>query len=77
MCAFVRLFRLVAVLLAATAALAAGAQGAGDSFNPVRSEERVALVIGNGAYKSSPLLNPANDATDMAAALQLKGPWSI
>ena len=27
---------------------------------------RVALVIGNAAYKFSPLANPVNDATDMA-----------
>jgi uncharacterized caspase-like protein len=29
--------------------------------------KRVALVIGNGAYASSPLANPPNDAKDMAA----------
>jgi len=32
--------------------------------------KRVALVIGNGAYKASPLRNPANDAKDVAAALR-------
>lgn len=37
------------------------------------SEQRVALVIGNSAYKASPLKNPANDATDMAAALKELG----
>jgi len=31
---------------------------------------RVALVIGNSAYKSSSLVNPVNDATDMADALR-------
>ena len=36
-------------------------------------EQRVALVIGNSAYKSSPLKNPVNDATDMAQALREKG----
>lgn len=36
--------------------------------------KRVALVIGNGAYTNvSPLLNPRNDAEDMAAALQKLG----
>jgi len=30
---------------------------------------RIALVIGNGAYKSAPLKNPVNDAQDMAAVL--------
>lgn len=36
-------------------------------------EQRVALVIGNAAYKESPLANPVNDATDMAKALQDAG----
>jgi uncharacterized caspase-like protein len=30
---------------------------------------RTALVIGNGAYKDSPLVNPTNDARDVAQAL--------
>jgi len=34
---------------------------------------RKALVIGNGAYKSQPLANPVNDATDMAARLKALG----
>jgi len=33
-------------------------------------ERRVALVIGNGDYKSSPLANPVNDANDMADVLK-------
>ncbi|MGA2081803.1 MAG: caspase family protein [Holophaga sp.] len=33
------------------------------------SERRVALVIGNGAYKDAPLKNPVNDARTMAKAL--------
>ncbi len=33
-------------------------------------ERRIALVIGNGAYKSAPLKNPVNDAQDMATALR-------
>jgi hypothetical protein len=37
------------------------------------AERRVALVIGNSAYKDSPLLNPVNDARDMAAALRGMG----
>lgn len=32
--------------------------------------ERVALVVGNSDYSVSPLTNPTNDATDMAARLQ-------
>jgi len=34
---------------------------------------RVALVIGNSGYKSSPLANPTNDAEDMAKALNRCG----
>lgn len=33
----------------------------------------VALVIGNGAYKTSPLKNPVNDAHDIAQSLQQMG----
>jgi len=33
-------------------------------------ERRIALVVGNGAYKSDPLRNPVNDATDIAGALE-------
>jgi len=35
-----------------------------------KGEARVALVIGNGAYPSSPLKNPVNDARAMASALR-------
>ena len=38
------------------------------------AEQRVALVIGNGNYSHTPVLrNPANDATDIAAALRNLG----
>jgi len=36
-------------------------------------ENRVALVVGNSAYKSAPLRNPNNDAKDMAAKLKGMG----
>lgn len=36
-------------------------------------ERRVALVIGNAAYKSSPLINPANDAKAIANKLKALG----
>lgn len=36
-------------------------------------EKRIALVIGNGAYRHSPLPNPPNDANDIAAALRQTG----
>jgi hypothetical protein len=35
--------------------------------------KKVALVIGNSAYGTSPLKNPANDATDMSAVLKRLG----
>lgn len=39
-----------------------------------RSDEaRVALIIGNSSYKAAPLTNPANDAADLAHALERKG----
>ncbi len=41
--------------------------------NAASAETRVALVIGNANYKSSPLVNPANDAADMSAALRKHG----
>jgi uncharacterized caspase-like protein len=37
------------------------------------TEKRVALVIGNSAYQTSPLRNPSNDATDMAGRLRELG----
>lgn len=38
-----------------------------------KSEKRVALVIGNSAYQSSPLANPVNDARAMAIKLRALG----
>lgn len=40
---------------------------------PAASSQRLALVIGNGAYKDSPLKNPVNDAQDMAKVLEESG----
>ncbi|MDM8535907.1 caspase family protein [Desulfobacterales bacterium HSG17] len=39
----------------------------------VWKQKRMALVIGNGDYKDSPLRNPPNDAKDMAKALKEYG----
>jgi len=39
----------------------------------VPEDIRVALVIGNAAYKEAPLANPTNDAADMAKALRENG----
>jgi hypothetical protein len=41
---------------------------------PSQAEKRVALVIGNSAYKNAPpLANPRNDAEDVSAALKRAG----
>jgi hypothetical protein len=41
---------------------------------PAHAEKRVALVIGNAAYKNAPILqNPKNDAADVADALRRIG----
>src|SRR5215475_6624622 len=42
-------------------------------IGPAAKNKRVALVIGNAAYKSSPLSNPVNDARDMARVLRELG----
>ncbi|MDA3791614.1 MAG: SUMF1/EgtB/PvdO family nonheme iron enzyme [Desulfobacula sp.] len=39
----------------------------------VSASNRVALVLGNGAYATAPLKNPVNDARDMAAVLKESG----
>ena len=44
------------------------------TFSGANAEKRVALVIGNGAYKNAPNLpNSPNDASDVAAALARSG----
>jgi uncharacterized caspase-like protein len=54
--------------------LAAGILSVGISVPPAAAEKRVALVIGNGAYQNTlPLANPANDAADIAVALERLG----
>ena len=49
------------------------APAAGHSQPPPAKAQRLALVIGNGAYKDSPLPNPVNDAADMARVLEASG----
>ncbi|MFM9886955.1 MAG: SUMF1/EgtB/PvdO family nonheme iron enzyme [Burkholderiales bacterium] len=68
--------RVCALSIAASllvASLANVAQGQSKPAASAPAGERVALVIGNAAYKQSPLANPVNDATDMAAALRTVG----
>src|SRR5438552_12879463 len=40
---------------------------------PPNGERRIALVIGNSAYKNSPLRNPVNDARTISKALAATG----
>ncbi|QPF85303.1 caspase family protein [Bradyrhizobium genosp. L] len=62
-----RLFRLNRLVLAATAFLLLVCQ-------PAFAEKRVALVLGNSAYRNTaPLANPVNDASVMAATLKKAG----
>ena len=59
------LFRLVAIMCLAVLLT--------PSDSAAVQERRIALVIGNGEYKTSSLANPVNDANDMAAALKKLG----
>ncbi len=54
-----------ALSLVLSIACSTGAQAQG--------EKRVALIVGNAAYKDAPLLNPVNDARDMAERLRQLG----
>lgn len=59
--------RLLTLLLAALTSIVAG-------LAPAMAETRVALVIGNGAYRNTTTLaNPLNDARDVSAALKTAG----
>jgi uncharacterized caspase-like protein len=69
--------RLAALAVLAFALLAAGAAEI-DAERPVRAtaaaQRRVALVVGNSAYRfTARLANPRNDAADMGAALRRLG----
>jgi uncharacterized caspase-like protein len=59
-----------AAIVAASLALAAALPGA--TAEPAKAP-RLALVIGNAAYRDNPLPNPANDAADVARALKASG----
>lgn len=65
------LLRLAALLFAGSAVVAFAQ--AKPSPSPPKKPSRIALVIGNSAYKSVPLPNPVNDAQDMAALLKSAG----
>lgn len=65
MCFLLARSKSMALACALTASIPVVAQAPGDV--------RLALVIGNSAYATSPLKNPSNDATSMATALQKLG----
>jgi len=74
MLALARTLRLLLALGAALlGAAAAWAQGGGATPLTDTGARRVALVIGNNAYESSPLTNSVNDARAMAAVLREAG----
>jgi hypothetical protein len=59
------------VCLSAIAVCLAGVLAAVALAQPAAAQKRVALIVGNAAYAhAGRLTNPANDATDMAAALK-------
>ena len=59
---------ILALMLCLLGALPAAAQS-----NRSLNEHRVALVVGNAAYKASPLRNPINDARAMREKLREMG----
>ncbi len=61
------------LLICVLTILPASMNAAQRSIKRNTQETRLALVIDNGAYKSSPLRNPVNDARDMTDALQKLG----
>ncbi|HEV7912913.1 MAG TPA: caspase family protein, partial [Albitalea sp.] len=63
--------RRIALLLLATLAIAAPA--AERMRGTAVTEERIALVIGNAAYRNDPLDNPVNDARLIAQSLKQSG----
>ncbi len=58
------------LLVVAAIATVPAQQDRGVQVETGASGRRLALVIGNGSYASSPLSNPVNDATDVAEALR-------
>ena len=65
--------RILLVLAAGVVGLAHAVDERYPNVKAGKGAARVALVIGNGAYKDSPLKNPPNDAEDIAAALKALG----
>jgi uncharacterized caspase-like protein len=64
---------LVLMALAVMATLFSGVASAQQMRGIATTEERIALVIGNAAYRNDPLDNPVNDARLMASSLERAG----
>jgi formylglycine-generating enzyme required for sulfatase activity len=63
-------WRWLGSLFVLVVAASASAQSRDITVESMRNEKRVALVIGNAAYVSSPLKNPVHDARAMAQTLK-------
>lgn len=62
------------ILLSAYLSIASAAEVQRNiGITPASNAKRIALVIGNSAYKDAPLKNPINDAKDMATTLRRLG----
>ena len=64
-------------IVAPTSPLWAQHKGLSPVSTEMVSEQRVALVIGNETYEKSPLKNPVNDATAIAASLRKKCGFTV
>ena len=67
-----RLFMTVFVFIVSVFVCLDSSRASGNS-SPAAENKRLALVMGNGAYKNAPLINPVNDVEDMAVALENLG----
>jgi uncharacterized caspase-like protein len=66
-------WRLASVSCALAGAFLCIVSALAGAYDIVSGENRIALVIGNAAYRSAPLRNPVNDAQAVAAALKAVG----
>ena len=63
----------LAITLAQSASAQRGIKITANQLEVMRTETRVALVIGNASYKREPLRNPVNDARAMSKKLRSPG----
>jgi hypothetical protein len=66
-----KIFLILTLVLAASLYAQSGRKL--EQENSAKTERRLALVVGNGAYRTAPLKNPTNDAADMARTLSEMG----